>query len=283
MSVDVLVAGSLHLDILVHASRMPAIDETLIGSSWHNKPGGKGGNQAVAAAAAGATTAMLGAVGEDDFGQRLLANLQARGVDCSAVARIAGGATGMSVAILDRAGDYAAVVVSGVNRTLVLPLALPQCKILLLQNEIPEAVNLAVARLARQHGARIVLNAAPARLLSPELAGLIDILIVNRIEAGMVTARTVASADDAIAVLPLLGLATTDVIVTLGSAGLVVGSHGKPAHSMPATPVVAINSHGAGDVFCGALAARLANGMSLIEAARAANADAGRFVTLPSQ
>ena len=110
-----LTVGSLHYDIMVEADHLPRADETAIGSRWYPKFGGKGGNQAVAAAKAGAHSRMIGAVGEDDFGRFLRANLMQGGVDDRFVVSIAGVGSGMSVAILDGAGDYAATIVSGAN------------------------------------------------------------------------------------------------------------------------------------------------------------------------
>jgi ribokinase len=278
MRYDVLVAGSLHLDIMVAADRLPQLDETLMGSGWALKTGGKGGNQAVAAASQGATVAMLGAVGDDDFGRRLLAGLDAGQVDRRCVSIEQASNSGMSVAIQDQRGDYAAVVVSGVNHRVSVPEVLPEAAVLLLQNEIPETVNLAVAKRARAQGTRIVLNAAPARLIGASLAELIDLLVVNRVEAGMMAAGSVNSIDDAIAILPRLAPDATDVIVTLGGDGFVIREQGQKPRHVPALPVDVVSSHGAGDCFCGVLAAGLARGASLADAATQAGVAAARFV-----
>ena len=180
----VLVAGSLHYDIMVDAPDRPRKGETVTGRSWRPKCGGKGGNQAVAAARR-AKTAMVGAVGDDDFGRTLLANLDRAGVDRAAVAVRAGAGSGMSVAIFDDGGDYGAVIVSGANLTAspdqLDDARLAAAAVLVLQNEIPEAVNAALARRARQHGVRVLLNAAPARAFATDLPDDVDILVVNAI------------------------------------------------------------------------------------------------------
>jgi ribokinase len=221
--IDVAVVGSLHLDIMVAAPRLPGRDETLMGTSWHYKCGGKGGNQAVAAARAGARTAFGGQTGQDDFGERLRANLAAAGVDLAHVDLDPAQGSGMSVAISEAAGEYGAVVVSGANLTIDAAAiasrwaGLWQAKVLLLQNEIPEAVSLAAARLAKAHGARIILNAAPARAMSAALLDLVDILVVNRVEAAMLSGE-----EDPGRALQKLHAPSRDVVLTRGGDGLLL-------------------------------------------------------------
>ena len=177
--IDVAVVGSLHLDIMVAAPRLPALDETLIGQSWGTKCGGKGGNQAVAAARFGAKVAFGGQTGADDFGERLRANLVEAGVDisCVGIDRLTG--SGMSVAITEAHGEYGAVVVSGANLT-IDPAAIVtawaplwNCKVLLLQNEIPEAVSLAAARMAKaaRRDGRAQRRARAAHRVQPSRSG----------------------------------------------------------------------------------------------------------------
>jgi ribokinase len=150
----IVVVGSLHYDIMVDAPDRPRKGETVTGYAWRPKFGGKGGNQAVAAAKAGATVRMAGAVGDDDFGQFVLDRLEASGVDRSRVVQLTDVGSGMSVAISDAGGDYGAVIVSGANlRIKEADLADPGlwtgARALILQNEVPEAVNLAAARAAK--------------------------------------------------------------------------------------------------------------------------------------
>src|SRR5258707_1368236 len=149
---DVVVCGSLHLDIIVQAPHLPRLDETVVGSAWDRICGGKGGNQAVQAARQGARTAMIGRVGKDDFGRRLIQNLDEAGVDRTNVAVDEQVASGMSVAIIDANGDYGAVIVSGSNLAIDPDLLAPTWdrlgggRVLVLQNEVPAPANLAAAR-----------------------------------------------------------------------------------------------------------------------------------------
>ena len=278
--IDVAVVGSLHLDIMVAAPRLPARDETLVGSAWGYKCGGKGGNQAVAAARFGARTAFGGQTGQDDFGERLRANLVAAGVEITHVGIDPSQGSGMSVAITEAAGEYGAVVVSGANLTIDAGAiasrweALWNAKVLLLQNEVPEAVSLTAARNARQRGATVILNAAPARAMSPDFLALVDVLVVNRVEAAMLSGE-----DDPARALSALHAPTRDVVLTRGGAGLMVMTRDGARSEIAALPVKVVSTHGAGDCFCGALAARLARGESLSSACQFANEAAGRFVS----
>lgn len=278
--IDVAVVGSLHLDIMVAAPRLPGRDETLIGSSWHYKCGGKGGNQAVAAARFGARTAFGGQSGADDFGDRLRANLVAAGVDITHVGIDAAHGSGMSVAISEASGEYGAVVVSGANLTIDAGrvardwAGLWDAKVLLLQNEIPEAVSLAAAQAVKAKGGRVVLNAAPARKMSAAFLALVDLLVVNRVEAAMLS-----GAEDMAQALASLHAPGRDVVLTRGGDGLMLMTRDGARVDVPALPVKMISSHGAGDCFCGALAARLAAGDGIEAACRFATEAAGRFVS----
>jgi ribokinase len=280
--IDVAVVGSLHLDIMVEAPRLPQRDETLTGSAWRYKCGGKGGNQAVAAARFGAKTAFGGQTGQDDFGERLRANLVAAGVDVNHVEVDDTQGSGMSVAISEAAGEYGAVIVSGANLTIDAEAIesrwqdLWQAKVLLLQNEIPEAVSLAAARMVRRKGGFVILNAAPARDISPIFMNLVDLLVVNRVEA-----RMLAGSEDPDRALPVLHAPRWDVVITRGAEGVSLMRRNGVRSDIPALPVKLVSSHGAGDCFCGALAARLAAGDDLEFACRFASAAAGRFVSTP--
>lgn len=283
----VTVFGSLHYDIMVDAPDRPRKGETLAGAAWFPKCGGKGGNQAVAAAKAGVTTAMIGAVGDDDFGRVLLANLDRRGVDRRLVRLAPGCGSGMSVAIFDADGDYGAVIVSGANLQLGqddvadATACLAATDVLVLQNEVPDAANAAMAAAARAAGARVLLNAAPARPLSVALATNVDILVVNAVEAADVSGCTVSGPAEAMRVAEQLARHFPHVVVTLGGDGLVyAGAEGAP-FALPAIPVELVSTHGAGDEFIGVLAAGLAQGQSLGTALAAANVAAARLVATP--
>jgi ribokinase len=286
---DIIVCGSLHLDIMVDAPNLPRLDETAVGTSWGMKCGGKGGNQAVMAARLGAHTAMIGRVGADDFGARLLAHLDEAGVDRHAVETDPVAGSGMSVALVDPQGDYGAVIVSGSNLRMSPEhsaqqfLSLGGASVLVLQNEIPEAVNLAVAKAARAAGARVLLNAAPARPLSAEFLDQVDILVVNRVEAEMMSGLSVTDLLSAQSALPALGGHARDVIITLGGEGLVFMAKGATPHRLASHKVTVISTHGAGDSFLGTMAIMLARGSNLADASEAANRVAARFVSLTEE
>ncbi|MDQ0472576.1 PfkB family carbohydrate kinase [Labrys wisconsinensis] len=282
---DIIVCGSLHLDIRVEASRLPRLDETAVGRAWAEVCGGKGGNQAAQAARQGARTAMIGRVGRDSFGEKLLAHLDRAGVDRRAVETDEGAGSGMSVAIVEDGGQYGAVIVSGANLSIAPDGAaaawdrLGGARALVLQNEAPHAVNAAVARAARAAGAAVILNAAPARPLGEDLLDLVDVLVVNRIEAEMLTGLPVIGRPGARAALAALGAGRRSVVVTLGGEGLVAAGAGETPFELAAEPVTVVSTHGAGDCFVGALAGRLVAGEDLRQACAFANRAAAAFVS----
>lgn len=280
-----LVVGALHHDVVVTADRMPELDETLVGRAVDYLCGGKGGNQAVAAARHGAPTAMAGRVGGDAAGQTLLSNLKDAGVDCSCIVRAEDERSGMSVAIVTGAGDYGAVIVSAANRAIdPEAIELPaSVEVVLLQNEIPESVNTAVAERAKGQGARVVLNAAPARPFETGLRSAVDILILNRGEAAAMTGRAVDSVGDAVDVATSLSVDGHDVIFTLGAEGAVLAPAEGEAEHFPAFDADVLSTHGAGDAFVGALAARLALGNDLRDALRYAQAVAALHVSCSAE
>lgn len=280
---SIVVVGSLHYDIVVAGPRLPRLGETLPGSAWESKCGGKGGNQAVAAARQGGVVSMVGCVGDDDMGSQLRDHLRAAGVDTRCV-RTGRSASGLSVVISEPAGDYAAVIVSGANQELDesdlrdAEAALSAASVLLLQNEIPDAVNLAAARRARAAGSRVILNAAPARPPVEALYRLVDVLVVNAVEAEMLGADPVADLASAQRAASLLSDRAPVVIVTAGGDGVAVQSAAFQGVKLP-HPVRVVSAHGAGDAFVGALAARLAAGDGLSEAVAWANATAALIVS----
>jgi ribokinase len=280
----VVVVGSLHYDIMVDAPDRPRKGETVTGHAWRPKFGGKGGNQAVAAAKAGAEVRMAGAVGADDFGHFLLDALGASGVDASRVVRLPNTGSGMSVAISDAGGDYGAVIVSGAN-LLVDPTALTEpglwqdARALILQNEMPDAINVAAARAARTAGATVCLNAAPYRPLPEELAALVDLLVVNAIEAEQLGGLAVTDLASAGAAAAALAGRFPSVVVTAGGDGVAGVRRGEDPVALPALPVTLVSTHGAGDAFVGALVAALAAGRSFAECLRSANAAAATHVS----
>ena len=261
----ILVAGSANLDFVVRADRIPAPGETVLGHSLATHPGGKGANQAVAAArAGGATTQMLLALGSDAYAQPLEDSLQRAGVRTHVV-RSPTLATGTAFICVSRDAENAITVAPGANMALApqhLPL-LDGCSHLLMQLETPLATVTAYARAARAAGVTVVLNAAPAQPLDAALLGLIDILIVNQGELASITGidGSIREALDQLQV-PV-------VVVTLGARGGCARA-GSASIVQPAFPVEPIDTTGAGDTFCGVLVASLDQGASLPEAMRLA-------------
>ncbi|MDE1994229.1 MAG: bifunctional hydroxymethylpyrimidine kinase/phosphomethylpyrimidine kinase, partial [Rhizobiaceae bacterium] len=247
----VTVFGSLHYDIAVFGPARPRKGETVTGTSWHPKSGGKGGNQAVSSARAGVETAMIGAVADDDFGRALLGNLQRKNVDARFVRRDASLSTGMSVAIFDSDGDYGAVIVSGSNLTLgsndveAAAELLRRTTILVLQSEVPDAANVAAARAVKKTGGRVLLNAAPARSLSKELEESVDIIVVNGVEAEMLAkVPVVETLHGALAAAKLLARTFPEAVVTAGGAGVAYANGAGEELAIEAMKIKVESTHG---------------------------------------
>ena len=279
---SVLVAGSANLDLVVRAARVPAPGETLLGRDFARYPGGKGANQAVAAArAGGARTRMLLALGDDANAQPLEASLRDAGVDCVIVRSAE--PTGVALICVADDGENAIVVAPGANATLRpadLP-ALDGVGCLLLQLESPFEAVTAWAQAARDAGVRVVLNAAPAPAggIPDALLACVDVLVVNEGELAAVAAARGAGPHDAMAQqLARTGVAC--VVVTLGSLGAVARDRDQ-WHLQPAFPIEPVDTTGAGDTFCGVLAACLARLDTLETAMRRACAASALACTRP--
>ena len=280
----VTVVGSLHYDIMVQTPYLPRTGETLIGDAWWWKPGGKGGNQAMAAARHGADVEMIGCLGDDGFGDRLRVRLEGAGVGLDRIRTVKQG-SGMSVALQQADGDYAAVVVSGANRDIdeaqveASHDTITGSGVLILQNEVAEAANVAAARLAHRAGVMVIHNAAPARAQGM-LGGLVDVLVVNTVETEQLGAGFVDDLASSARAASALRTMAPSVVVTAGAAG-VAAATADASIEMPSHPVARPETHGAGDVFVGALGSRLAAGEPLAEALRYANAAAALHVGTP--
>jgi ribokinase len=254
----VVVFGSINLDRVTRAGRLPAGGETLIGRSYASYPGGKGANQALAAARAGAAVRLYGAVGRDAPGDVALSLLRAAGVDLAGV-QIVDTPTGCATILVDDAGENAIVVVPGANQEVdagaVRDAALTRGATLLLQQEVPPAANTALIARAARAGMRIVLNAAPARPMERRLLAMVNTLIVNESEAAALATMfawpSKAAAFAASAAAAIEGL---EVIVTRGAGGAISVCGGDEIH-VAAPAVVVVDATGAGDAFAGAYVA----------------------------
>lgn len=261
----VVVVGSLNLDLVTRVERRPGPGETVLGGGLERLAGGKGANQAVAARAAGADVWMVGCVGVDDGGSAYAARLAALGIDTSGLRSDPRAPTGHALVTVDPAGENSIIVVPGANSALcaadLAPLdALGPGDVLLLQLEVPSEVVSLAARRAGGRGARVVLNLAPYAGLPPDVVALADPVVVNEHEALLL-------ADS--------GLVPSSVLVTFGAAGAAWDGIRVEGVAVPAGDVV--DTTGAGDAFCGALAAALARGEGrevALSAAARAGADA---------
>lgn len=277
---EVIVVGSVNMDVSARVRRIPAPGETVLARDAVRSPGGKGGNQAVAAArAGGASVGVIGAVGSDPDGPALRSALEADGIDSTGIETVSG-SSGLALISVDDAAENAIVVVPGANSSVSADSNTAQsllrgASVVLAQLEIPLESILQAAR-TRTAGSTFLLNAAPAQALPAELLEAIDVLIVNEHEAHEVG----GDAELTLAVPRLLEQVPT-VIVTLGSAGVELHRRGREAHVQPSFPVTAVDSTSAGDTFCGVLAARLAGGHRIEEALRESAAAAALTVTRP--
>ncbi len=287
----VTVVGSLNMDLVIRASRLPKEGETLAGRSFVNVPGGKGGNQAVAAARLGAQVAMIGRVGDDDNGRQLVAGLRRDGIDCHGVATDPSLPTGVAMIVVDDAGQNAIVIVAGSNGALTTAAiaeyepAIERADVLVCQLEVPDDTVLAAMSVARKHGRIVVLNPAPAtKPLARNWLESADFLIPNELEVSALSGVHVDSPDSAREAAKALQLSgARNVIITLGKRGVMVLTEGDRAgdggtHYLPAN-VEAIDTTAAGDTFVGGFCAALAAKRTLDEAVRFGQAAAALSVT----
>jgi ribokinase len=268
----VLVLGGSNTDLVCRAPRMPQPGETLNGRSIAIFAGGKGANQAVAAARSGATVHFCGAVGDDDFGRQRLADLQRDGIDTSQVQTIAGCASGVALIVVDDAGENQIVVIPGANGQvggdyLAHVVGSTGADVLLVVLEVP-LPSIAQAVAAAAGKMRVVVNAAPFHEAVRELVPHIDVLVCNETEAAAILGRAVTPASATSAALALRELGCRTAIITIGPHGAAVAD-GDDTWLEPAPDVQVVDTTGAGDSFCGALAAWLADGATVRQAVRA--------------
>jgi ribokinase len=263
--VTVAVVGSFMMDLVARTARLPRPGETVIGESFAMFLGGKGFNQAVACARSGAATSMIGRVGDDDFGRRFLDALDAEGIGRAGVSVDPEVGNGVGLPVVDGDGQTAIIVIPQANHRLSardLPVdVLSSASVVLLQWELPASVTVAAARIAKEAGATVVLNPAPAVGDLRDYEGLIDVLVPNEAEAA-----ALGSVDG------------MSLVLTLGDRGALVRHDGREERFAP-HDVECVDTVGAGDAFCGALCAALDAGASLFEAARIGNAAGALAVT----
>ncbi|MEV4101812.1 ribokinase [Nonomuraea sp. NPDC049649] len=273
----ITVFGSANMDLVAYVSQAPKLGETVTGRDFRTVPGGKGANQAIAAARAGAEVTFLGAVGEDAFGTEMRDTLADAGVDVSLLRRVPG-ASGIAHIVVDDQGGNSIIVVPGANGTVTGPTEAERAVIaasqaLLLQLELPMEAVTAAARAARDAGVPVILTPAPAQPLPDDLLDAVTLLLPNEHEAAGITgAATPAAALDL-----LLGR-VGEAVITLGSEGALYGSRSGERLTVPAVPVKAVDTTAAGDTFAGALAVARAEGRPAADALRFAAAAAALSV-----
>ncbi len=288
----VFVFGSINTDLVIYVARLPIPGETVSGGTFAMFPGGKGANQAVAAARAGARVVMYGCLGDDLFGRQRLAALAEAGISTGAIRVLAGVPSGVAQIAVDTQGENTIAVAPGANeRFAAAGIEVPRAgsgerAVSLFQNEVPQAATEELVARAKAAGHTVVWNLAPtvARRPEPSVLGKVDYLVCNRNELAAVTGSTAAEAarlDEGELARRARGLAATGVgavLVTLGAAGSFLAAPSGELRQ-PAFRVEAVDTVGAGDCFCGVLAASLADGLDAAAGLRRASAAAAISAT----
>jgi len=281
----IAVVGSINMDLIFKTPRMPLAGETLMGHSFHQAHGGKGANQAVAAARAGGAVDFIACVGDDTNGQSCLQALAQDGIGLQHVRVCHDCATGVAGILLDDAGENCIVLTNGANALMRTEdvdkarNALAQAKLLLCQLETPLATVQYAMACAQRENVKVVLNPAPAQALSDALLQQVDYLVVNETEASLLSGQAVrdlASAEAAAAVLQRRGAKV--VLVTLGALGMWVAAQDE-SYFLPAFVVQVLDTTAAGDTFVGSFAVAIAEGMTLRAACMFAQSAAALAVT----
>ena len=260
----IVVVGSSNTDLIVRADRLPAPGETVLGGDLITAPGGKGANQAVAAARVGAEVTFVARVGKDMFGEAALENFRREGIDTRFVIQDATAPSGVALIVVGQNGQNIIAVAPGANRRLTpndvhaAESAFAGARVVLLQLETPMETVVAAARAGRSAGATVILNPAPAQTLPNELYSLISIVTPNESEAALLTGEATPEAAARI----LLQRGVKSVIVTLGEAGVLVAASPDDIRRAPGFDVNVVDTTAAGDAFNGGLAAALARGES---------------------
>lgn len=280
----IVVVGSSNTDMIVRTPRIPGPGETLLGGRFLMAAGGKGANQAVAAARAGGNVTFIARVGNDLFGRRAVQGFRRDGLDVKFVARDPSAASGVALIIVDSLGENCITVAPGANARLSTAdirraeRIIAAADVLLLQLEVPLETVLLAAAVARKHGLPVILNPAPARALPEKLLKNVTYLTPNKTEAEIIAGLRIRTESDTAKAAARLRQNAQAVVVTLGAKGCYVAS-AAGNEFVPAFKVKAVDTTAAGDVFCGALAVALAEGAPLVRAARFAAAAAALSVT----
>lgn len=280
-----MVVGSSNVDLVVKSSRIPAVGETILGEDFIMTPGGKGANQAVAAAKLGAEVYFVAKLGDDIFAEQSLNNFKKEGINTKYVIQTKEAPTGVALITVDNAGNNVIVVAPGANQMLSpedirrAESDITSSAVLVAQLEVPmETVEFA-ARLANNSDVPFILDPAPAQKLSPELLKMVDVLKPNETEAHILTGIEVTNEDSArTAAKKLLECGVKSVILTMGAKGFLLANDDR-TESVPAVKVDAVDATAAGDAFTGSLAVGLAQGKTLADAALFANYVAALSVT----
>ena len=285
MPSKVVVVGSYNTDMTIKAARIPRPGETILGGRFAIGAGGKGANQAVAAARAGARVWLVARIGNDAFGEEALRRIQHEYINTDYLRRDSEAATGVACIVVDDAGENSIVVASGANANLqpndliAAEEIIAQADVMLLQLESPLPTVMAAVRLAAKHGVTVVLNPAPAQTLPENLLEHVTIISPNEVEAEMLTGVKIDGEKSLVAAAERLhAQGPPTVLITRGPKGVFISSAGE-THLLPAFQVTAIDTTGAGDVFNGCLAAFLTKARSLTAAATMASAAAAISVT----
>ena len=286
----VTVVGSLNIDLVCHATKRPDKGETLIGDAFDIFTGGKGFNQATAAARLGAEVTLIGSVGADSFGEMLLIATENEHIDSRFVRKRTDTGTGVATIVVEPDGDNSIIVVPRANMALTTTDidaaadCISDANVLLLQLETPIAASEHAAAIAKAHGTTVILNPAPAQPLPDSLLASVDILTPNQSETELLSGMQVSNDEEArnaaeVLRARMVDTATSAVVLTLGEQGALILTS-RTSERIPALAVDAVDTTGAGDAFCGALATALASGETLGEAIAFANAAGAVAVTV---
>ncbi len=277
---NILVLGSLHYDIFIESDKIPEVGETVLGKKWYPKLGGKGANQATSLVKENINVNFASAVGNDDFSKFLISELKKNNISDSYLTKIIG-ASGMSVAISNKQGNYSAIVISGANLQISKNIFTndnlwKNCSFMMIQNEIKEEINIAAAIEAKKRNVRIFFNAAPAKKINNDLFELVDILIVNEIESQQLLETT---STDFKSQAQQLSNYISKIIITLGDKGVVYTEKNKQPNHIKAHSVNVKSAHGAGDYFSGKFISNFIKTNNFADSINIANKKTSEFIS----